>query len=334
MSTIFDFIYQGNIIALKGLLNKNHLIVHILDEITAGSPLHAACKGISENFIIIMQILLEYGAIIDVKDSIGHTPLHYACGCGNIDAIKLLIDHHARLNYQDEGGNTPLHLAAYAGHYDVVKLLLSKNARFDLKDRRDQVPLMKAVEEGHDTIVKLLLENKASLNVKDKSGFYPLHVACKEGRLQCVKTLIEAKANIDQPLDTTGETALHIASSKCQFEIIKTLLIAGAKSNIKSKSGSTCLEILQDRNQNEFILKEILPLISSKADGFDLFLDCIVDLNISYCEMMISSGVSLEIPKEEHILEVMIDQLLVESNSPNEVEEMLLQLLNLQENLG
>ena len=53
----------------------------------------------------------------------GHTPLHRAVSCGNMDIIRPLIRAGADVNMIDVGGNTILHLAANMGDLSMVKLL-------------------------------------------------------------------------------------------------------------------------------------------------------------------------------------------------------------------
>lgn len=65
---------------------------------------------------------------MDKADPEGRTPLHFACGYGEIECAKALIAAKASINCVDNNKNTPLHYAAGYGELACVKLLLEKYA--------------------------------------------------------------------------------------------------------------------------------------------------------------------------------------------------------------
>lgn len=65
---------------------------------------------------------------VDKADPEGRTPLHFACGYGEIECAKALIAAKASINCVDNNKNTPLHYAAGYGELACVKLLLEKYA--------------------------------------------------------------------------------------------------------------------------------------------------------------------------------------------------------------
>jgi hypothetical protein len=66
---------------------------------------------------------------INEKDTEGRTALHFACGYGEIDVVKVLLGAKASVLAVDSDKNTPLHYAAGYGETECVKLLLEKCAR-------------------------------------------------------------------------------------------------------------------------------------------------------------------------------------------------------------
>lgn len=85
-----------------------------------------------------MDILLQYGARIDVLDRDGKTPLHYAIQNNNARCVAYLVAHRANVSRVDSEGNLPLHVAArYADGYIVKELVtagadpFAKNAKGD-----------------------------------------------------------------------------------------------------------------------------------------------------------------------------------------------------------
>ena len=89
------------------------------------SPLHqAAYYGRS----LVVQMLLDMGANLNITDTYGSTPLHCAVrGRKEIhkNVVKVLLDAGADPNKTKCGGDTPLHLVQ---RKDVAKLLLDGGA--------------------------------------------------------------------------------------------------------------------------------------------------------------------------------------------------------------
>ena len=69
----------------------------------------------------------KMGADINVKNSSGRTPLHYAADNGHTTIVEYLLTKGAEINVKNNNDNTPLQLAAAAnGRKDMVALLQRK----------------------------------------------------------------------------------------------------------------------------------------------------------------------------------------------------------------
>lgn len=112
----------------------------------------------------ILELLVERGADIHVKDKDGNTIRHFGKidivrflvehgataeeknralteGINNLDIVKYLAEHGTDLNYQDKDGYSPLHLAVKNGNLDIVKYLVIHDAKIDLKSKLGETPL-------------------------------------------------------------------------------------------------------------------------------------------------------------------------------------------------
>lgn len=71
----------------------------------------------------IAASLLELGAVVDARDTIGMTPLQYAAGNGHLKTMGVLLVAGADYSAMGSGGATALDLAEMAGFEDAASLL-------------------------------------------------------------------------------------------------------------------------------------------------------------------------------------------------------------------
>jgi uncharacterized protein len=104
-----------------------------------------------------MKLLIERGALVDLPQATGATPLMVAVGlgAGSIDtrgkfrteldalaATQVLLDAGADVNAREErNGRTALHAAAAQGYNEIVKLLVERGAEIDARDSDGATPI-------------------------------------------------------------------------------------------------------------------------------------------------------------------------------------------------
>ncbi|MEZ0259419.1 MAG: ankyrin repeat domain-containing protein [Alphaproteobacteria bacterium] len=115
-------------------------------------------------------------------------PLALACQYGYTSIAKGLIDHGALLDVQDSYGNTPLIRAAYEGAVEIVEALLQKGANIEIADKDGRTALMSVglVQCKRDyvgpprkkmRIAELLIEAGADTRHVDKNNHTALDIA-------------------------------------------------------------------------------------------------------------------------------------------------------------
>jgi ankyrin repeat protein len=83
-------------------------------------PIHSATAG---DYTSIARMLIENGAIINVKQQAGVTPLHSAAQNGNLELLILLLEKGAEVNARMEGGKLPADLAREKGFEEIAEIL-------------------------------------------------------------------------------------------------------------------------------------------------------------------------------------------------------------------
>ena len=164
---------QGNTDEVKELLSSCMVDVNSR-AFTAITPLHyAAFKGHKD----VAQVLLEWGAEINVSGNGVKTPLHLAAKWGHRCVVQFLIQNGADVNSTKGGGCTPLHTAAINGHKEIVELLIENGADVNATDNDGQTPLHWAAKmlnkSGFGEVAQLLIEHGVKSDEVDCSGTTP-----------------------------------------------------------------------------------------------------------------------------------------------------------------
>lgn len=105
-------------------------------------------------------------------DSIYASELHFACSeTGSLDALKKCFEKETNLEIKDSVGRTPLFWAIENGHLDCFEFLLQKGANPNAQDA-DGVTCLNLAKSssGLTEFSDLLLHYKADPTLKDKHG--------------------------------------------------------------------------------------------------------------------------------------------------------------------
>lgn len=137
-----------------------------------------------------VSTLRDINIDVNLKDTVGRTPLHIAAEKGNIDVAMFLIENGANVNVADTNGNTPLvFIINKTGNPKVTQRLLEKGASVNAQNRTGETALMYAAWHGYSAIVQLLLENRADVTLKNKQGNTALTLAESKGHPEIVEML-------------------------------------------------------------------------------------------------------------------------------------------------
>jgi ankyrin repeat protein len=233
--------------------NEPHVIVNELGE-EGQTALHVA---VEVDDLKISRVLIDHGAIVNVQNMSGDTPLHLS---RNYPMAELLLETgRANPNIPNMDGICALHLAVQRGDASSVRILLKHYAKVDTADNvRWLTPLhlvaMPNTEcESRATIADLLCSvDDPDLNYQDSEGNTPLHYAVQiEGRdaNNVINALLEKGASPKIPNSRKQEPLLLICHNDAlrkedvYQECLHSMLFYGADPNQQSSTGATPLHL-------------------------------------------------------------------------------------------
>ncbi|XP_068913159.1 uncharacterized protein [Tenebrio molitor] len=225
------------------------------------TPLHFAA-----NDDVIAKLLLDLGANINAIDKDAQNALHIALQNSKVNTtiVNLLIDKGIDVDVRDKYGITPLQYCCIKGHYDALVILLECGTNINAKDSMNRSPLYDAISRYNYNCVKMLLDHGADINAADNSGKTVLHAASEsfnQNNYYCIEMLLDHGADINA-VDNSGKTVLHAAFERfgeSSYDYIKMLLDHGADINAADNSGKTVLHAASESfNQNNYYCIEML----------------------------------------------------------------------------
>jgi hypothetical protein len=112
--------FGGRVAAVELLLSWR--VSHV--DATAGKGQSLLALAAQRDQPLVVFCLVKHGADVQLADSSGDTPLHWAAFKGNVQSAALLLYLGASPTAADAYGATPLHLAAQSGAISIIELLL------------------------------------------------------------------------------------------------------------------------------------------------------------------------------------------------------------------
>ncbi|KAL1531524.1 protein ACCELERATED CELL DEATH 6-like [Salvia divinorum] len=181
------------------------------------SPIQAAIER--KEIAVLEAIIKAKLELIQMKDSEGRNPLHYAASLGNLEATHYLLTNDVfNATRRDKTGSLPIHLAALEGHVDAIRVMLQYSPEADeLLDMCGCNILHVAARSGRYNVFRFVLKNPkldSLINMKNKFGDTPLHIATMNDHAKIVSTLTWDQRVDIKAVNNKEMTALDVAYVK------------------------------------------------------------------------------------------------------------------------
>lgn len=175
----------------------------------------------------LARLLLDADADVNTQENSGATPLSYAPFRGFSELIDVLLDYGAIVQTDTPLWNEVFHRACSIGHKRLAELMIEKDLDIHQRNEDGRLPLHSAAEGGSVEMIELLIEKGNPVNSRDYCGASPLHLAAASGHLEVVNKLIESGADLNAG-NSMGATPFNLASENNQQEVMASLINKGA----------------------------------------------------------------------------------------------------------
>ncbi|CAB3388628.1 Hypothetical predicted protein [Cloeon dipterum] len=227
---------------------------------------NALCEAVWQKKPRLVRILLEAGA----KITHSHRLLHHCVLLRQLEIVSLLLQAGALANLRDDSGDTPLLLAVRTGQVEMVNLLLNNGALVNCSNSvTGHSVLHEAVSHDFATFLRLLeclLAHGVNLDSEAlTTGDSALCRALLLGRSQAAAALVRRGANTNLRVPIAGDTIEWAFRKTGRPSLIRTLVLAGWHTRISVSTVRNCPDAalgswLKDVSTNPLSLCEIARL--------------------------------------------------------------------------
>ena len=200
------------------------------------SPLIVSCAYGNVDMVDLM--LSQRSIDMNLRIPGGETAMHFAAREGYAVIVSKLIEKGAVVDIADDFGNTPLLLAVKHGHIDLVNMFINQGVRMEQRNLEGHDIWQYAIDRDDDEMLETVLI--ATQEMSDL-GRQPLCVAASPGKLDKIDFLI--RMELDPTItDKEGNSFFHYAAMQDQHKVLKKFNRLDLL-DLQNKQGNTAFHI-------------------------------------------------------------------------------------------
>eukprot|EP00927_Polykrikos_kofoidii_P048807 TRINITY_DN43004_c0_g1_i1.p1 TRINITY_DN43004_c0_g1~~TRINITY_DN43004_c0_g1_i1.p1 ORF type:complete len:691 (-),score=94.61 TRINITY_DN43004_c0_g1_i1:117-2189(-) len=182
-------------------------------DMDGNTALHWASWFLQDNLV---DRLLEGGARVDIVNTTGESPIHWAARASNIHAMEVLSKGDPDLfSVRDCDGFTALIILAQSDNAPVMEWLYLRGISVEEQDNWGRTSLQWACYQGHRRTVQWLLSRSASIAHRDHEGMTSMHWAALKGQEVIADMLLDVGGvHLLNASDCSGDTPIDLAMRK------------------------------------------------------------------------------------------------------------------------
>lgn len=182
-------------------INATNIINAINDDLPESNPINPTDNADADELQIIDNKKkippVNNAKLISNPDACnpqGQTVLMIAAFNGDLSNVNLLLEQGADVNLKDKEGYTALMFAATKGHLDIIRALLRYRVHIDQKNNQGYTAVALATMKNHHQVMKLLIDKGAKINIMyDNKNL--LMLASIHGHVEAAKVLVKLGLN-------------------------------------------------------------------------------------------------------------------------------------------
>ncbi|KAH3835815.1 uncharacterized protein LOC127876270 [Dreissena polymorpha] len=193
---------------------------------------------------IVKYICQKFPSLMQLADSDGANPLHYAARGGSTEVFDYLIEKGLDPESKTHAESTVLHLAAYDGNHAMVIHICEKFSKLvHTLDSTGHSPAHYAAGSGELPLLLNILEYGVDPRQKAGNGATLLMKAAWNGKPEMVQYLCTSYPDLKEKKDVLGCDCLHYAACGGHVHVIQYLIEEGLDPFSTSTEGHTILQV-------------------------------------------------------------------------------------------
>jgi ankyrin repeat protein len=253
---------------LQVILNKKDITIRLDIIDTDGRSILYNC--IKFNYIEMIDILLTYNknnigiSIIDIKDKMGFTALHYSIMFNNFNAYTKLLEFGADPYIRSNDGNAFI-LCMIWKRDKFIEYMIEKKYRLNFLTKNGETILQVAVIWNKENIINIILNSSHNINLNNTTndfGLTLLHHSILFDKIDLFNKLLELDVDMNLS-DFQGMTCLHYIFNEQRTNFVEPFFkkYKGSRLfNVSNINGMVPLHILLENTMSipENIMTQIL----------------------------------------------------------------------------